>query len=176
MVDKVLQGYNGTVLAYGQTGTGKTYTMTGIRETDQGGIIPNTFAHIFNHIANEKRELTFAVHVTFLEIYNENVRDLLLGPDKKPTNLEVREHADFGVFVEDLSGYLVYTPDELVKMLNIGDRNRAVGATELNIASSRSHTIFTITVESSDTRVEGGKYITKGKLQLVDLAVGFCYF
>lgn len=170
VVEKVLQGYNGTVFAYGQTGTGKTYTMTGIRDADQGGIIPNSFSHIFNYIANEKRELTFAVHVTFLEIYNENVRDLLLGPDKKPKNLEIREHAEFGIFVEDLSGYLVYTPEELVKMLNIGDRNRVVGTTELNIASSRSHTIFTITIESSDTRIEDGKYITKGKLQLVDLA------
>lgn len=172
MVDKVLQGYNGTVLAYGQTGTGKTYTMTGLRnKTDQRGIIPNTFAHVFSHISKAKEELTFLVHVTYLEIYNENVRDLLAENPKNAGNLEVREHSDFGVFVQNLSGYIVNTLEELERLMDIGDKNRAVGATDLNFASSRSHTIFTITIESNDKRVDGGKYITRGKLHLVDLAV-----
>lgn len=142
--------------------------MTGTGE--QRGIIPNTFAHIFSHVGNAKEELTFLVHVTYLEIYNENVRDLLLAKsNKKALNLEVREHSEFGVFVENLSGYIVNTLEELERLMDIGDKNRAVGATDVNFASSRSHTIFTITIESNDKRVEGGKF-TRGKLHLVDLA------
>lgn len=170
IVEKLFDGYNGTVLAYGQTGTGKTYTMTGNKEKDAGGVIPNTFSHIFSYIAKARQELTFLIHVTYLEIYNETVRDLL---SKKPQQgLEVREHSSYGVFVQDLSGYVVHTPEELENLIKIGEKNRAVGATDINAASSRSHTIFTITLESSKRSVAGGEpaKATRGKLQLVDLA------
>lgn len=170
IVEKLFEGYNGTVLAYGQTGTGKTYTMTGSKEIDAGGVIPNTFSHIFSHIAKAREELTFLIHVTYLEIYNETVRDLL---SKKPQQgLEVREHSSYGVFVQDLSGYVVHTPDELENLIKIGEKNRAVGATDINAASSRSHTIFTITLESSKRSATGAEpaKATRGKLQLVDLA------
>lgn len=171
IVEKIFQGYNGTVLAYGQTGTGKTYTMTGLKEKDYGGIIPNTFSHIFSHIAKAREETTFLIHVTYLEIYNELVRDLL---SKTPTcSLEVRENSSIGVFVQDLSGYVVHTFEELENLMKMGEKNRSVGATDINVASSRSHTIFTVTLESSNKRVEKGNSVTRGKLHLVDLAVSF---
>ncbi|XP_032666277.1 kinesin-like protein KIF3A [Odontomachus brunneus] len=106
IVDKVLQGYNGTIFAYGQTGTGKTYTMSGAKTSPQArGIIPNTFAQIFGHIAKADENQKFLVRATYLEIYNEEVRDLL-GKDQN-TRLEVKERPDIGVFVKDLSGYVV---------------------------------------------------------------------
>lgn len=165
IVEKLFEGYNGTVLAYGQTGTGKTYTMTGSKEKDLGGVIPNTFSHIFSHIGKAGVQLTFLLHVTYLEIYNESVRDLL---SKTPQQgLEVREHSSYGVFVQDLSGYVVHTPEELESLMRLGEKNRSVGATDVNVASSRSHTIFTITLESAPAC--GGR-VTRAKLQLVDLA------
>lgn len=98
-VDKVLQGYNGTVFAYGQTGTGKTYTMMG-KENDpeRRGIVPNAFGHIFGQISRYGQEKFFAVTATYLEIYNEDVRDLL--SKNQDVKLEVRERSDLGVYVK----------------------------------------------------------------------------
>lgn len=169
IVDKVLEGYNGTILAYGQTGTGKTYTMSGSADSPQTkGIIPNTFAHIFGHIARGKENQKFLVRVSYMEIYNEEVRDLLGKELNK--SLEVKERADIGVFVKDLSGYVVHNADDLDNIMKLGNKNRVVGATKMNSESSRSHAIFSITVESSETDEAGRQYVRMGKLQLVDLA------
>ncbi|KAK2576842.1 hypothetical protein KPH14_005475 [Odynerus spinipes] len=169
IVDKVLQGYNGTILAYGQTGTGKTYTMSGAKTPPQlRGIIPNTFAHIFGHIAKADENQKFLVRATYLEIYNEEVRDLL-GKDQT-TRLEVKERPDIGVFVKDLSGYVVNNADDLDRIMSLGNKNRVVGATAMNVSSSRSHAIFTITVESSQLGEDGEQHVKMGKLHLVDLA------
>ncbi|XP_012280410.1 kinesin-like protein KIF3A isoform X2 [Orussus abietinus] len=169
IVDKVLQGYNGTILAYGQTGTGKTYTMSGTKTSPQlRGIIPNTFAHIFGHIAKADDHQKFLVRTTYLEIYNEEVRDLL-GKDQN-TRLEVKERPDIGVFVKDLSGYVVNNADDLDRIMSLGNKNRVVGATAMNASSSRSHAIFTITVESSQLGEDGQEHVKMGKLHLVDLA------
>ncbi|XP_043487235.1 kinesin-like protein KIF3A [Polistes fuscatus] len=169
IVDKVLQGYNGTILAYGQTGTGKTYTMSGAKTPPQlRGIIPNTFAHIFGHIAKADENQKFLVRATYLEIYNEEVRDLL-GKDQT-TRLEVKERPDIGVFVKDLSGYVVNNADDLDRIMSLGNKNRIVGATAMNVSSSRSHAIFTITVESSQLGEDGEQHVKMGKLHLVDLA------
>ncbi|XP_041766361.1 kinesin-like protein KIF3A [Anopheles merus] len=169
IVDKVLEGYNGTILAYGQTGTGKTYTMSGNADSPQTkGIIPNTFAHIFGHIARGKENQKFLVRVSYMEIYNEEVRDLLGKELNK--SLEVKERADIGVFVKDLSGYVVHNADDLDNIMKLGNKNRVVGATKMNSESSRSHAIFSITVESSETDEAGRQYVRMGKLQLVDLA------
>lgn len=170
IVDKVLEGYNGTILAYGQTGTGKTYTMTGQPETPHSrGIIPNTFAHIFGHIAKAKENQKFLVRVSYMEIYNEEVRDLLGKELNK--SLEVKERTDIGVFVKDLSGFVVNNAADLENIMKLGNRNRVVGATKMNTESSRSHAIFSITVESSETDENGEQKVKMGKLQLVDLAV-----
>uniref|UniRef100_A0A336MB45 Kinesin-like protein n=1 Tax=Culicoides sonorensis TaxID=179676 RepID=A0A336MB45_CULSO len=169
IVDKVLEGYNGTILAYGQTGTGKTYTMSGNPDSPQTkGIIPNTFAHIFGHIAKGKDNQKFLVRVSYMEIYNEEVRDLLGKELNK--SLEVKERADIGVFVKDLSGYVVHNADDLDNIMKLGNKNRVVGATKMNLESSRSHAIFSITIESSETNEIGEQHVKMGKLQLVDLA------
>ncbi|KMY97730.1 kinesin-like protein KIF3A [Drosophila simulans] len=169
IVDKVLEGYNGTILAYGQTGTGKTYTMSGNPDSPQTkGIIPNAFAHIFGHIAKAKENQKFLVRVSYMEIYNEEVRDLL-GKDVGKS-LEVKERPDIGVFVKDLSGYVVHNADDLENIMRLGNKNRAVGATKMNQESSRSHAIFSITVERSELGEGDVQHVRMGKLQLVDLA------
>ncbi|XP_063390986.1 kinesin-like protein KIF3A [Cydia fagiglandana] len=169
IVEQVLKGYNGTIFAYGQTGTGKTYTMAGATAAPElRGIIPNSFAHIFSHIATAKDDEKFLVCVTYLEIYNEEVRDLLgTNPHQ---SLEVKERPDIGVFVKDLTGYVVHNADELEKIMFVGNKNRHIGATAMNTESSRSHAIFSITVESSKKGADNKTHVQMGKLHLVDLA------
>ncbi|XP_059044964.1 kinesin-like protein KIF3A [Achroia grisella] len=169
IVEEVLKGYNGTIFAYGQTGTGKTYTMAGTNSAPElRGIIPNSFAHIFSHIAKAKDDEKFLVCVTYLEIYNEEVRDLL--GNNPHQSLEVKERPDIGVFVKDLTGYVVHNADELEKIMAVGNKNRHIGATAMNTESSRSHAIFSITVESSKRGADGKMHVKMGKLHLVDLA------
>ncbi|XP_041968700.1 kinesin-like protein KIF3A [Aricia agestis] len=169
IVEQVLRGYNGTIFAYGQTGTGKTYTMAGSNSAPElRGIIPNSFAHIFSHIAKANDDEKFLVCVTYLEIYNEEVRDLL--GNNPHQSLEVKERPDIGVFVKDLTGYVVHNADELEKIMAVGNRNRHIGATAMNVESSRSHAIFSITVENSRRGADGKLHVGCGKLHLVDLA------
>lgn len=168
IVDKVLAGYNGTILAYGQTGTGKTYTMEGVRtEPELKGIIPNSFAHIFGHIAKANEDVTFLVRVSYFEIYNEEIRDLLI---KNSTKLEVKERPDIGVFVKDLSTYIVNNADDMDRIMSLGNKNRVVGATAMNMESSRSHAIFSITIETSQLCADNQQHVKMGRLHLVDLA------
>ncbi|CAH1642079.1 unnamed protein product [Spodoptera littoralis] len=169
IVEQVLKGYNGTIFAYGQTGTGKTYTMAGSNTAPElRGIIPNSFAHIFSHIAKANEDEKFLVCVTYLEIYNEEVRDLL--GNNPHQSLEVKERPDIGVFVKDLTGYVVHNADELEKIMAVGNKNRHIGATAMNTESSRSHAIFSITVESSKRGSDNKMHVKMGKLHLVDLA------
>lgn len=169
IVDFVLEGYNGTIFAYGQTGTGKTYTMEGDRGVPElKGIIPNSFAHVFAHISKSEGEIQFLVHVSYLEIYNEEVRDLL-GKDPS-AKLEVKERPDIGVYVKDLSTFVVKGPEHMDKLMKKGAKNRKFGVTDMNEHSSRSHTIFTVTVESSEWGKDNKQHVKMGKLHLVDLA------
>ncbi|XP_036703145.1 kinesin-like protein KIF3A isoform X3 [Balaenoptera musculus] len=169
IIDSVLEGYNGTIFAYGQTGTGKTFTMEGVRAVPElRGIIPNSFAHIFGHIAKAEGDTRFLVRVSYLEIYNEEVRDLL-GKDQMQ-RLEVKERPDVGVYIKDLSAYVVNNADDMDRIMTLGHKNRSVGATNMNEHSSRSHAIFTITIECSEKGVDGNMHVRMGKLHLVDLA------
>uniref|UniRef100_A0A8C4RAB4 Kinesin-like protein n=1 Tax=Eptatretus burgeri TaxID=7764 RepID=A0A8C4RAB4_EPTBU len=169
IVDSVLEGYNGTIFAYGQTGTGKTFTMEGVRAIPElRGIIPNSFAHIFGHIAKAEGDTRFLVRVSYLEIYNEEVRDLL-GKDQSQ-RLEVKERPDVGVYVKDLSAFVVNNADDMDRIMSLGHKNRSVGATNMNEHSSRSHAIFTITIECSEKGTDGDTHVRVGKLHLVDLA------
>ena len=169
IVNNVLEGYNGTIFAYGQTGTGKTFTMEGDRTVPElKGIIPNSFAHIFGHIAKSGDEKNFLVRVSYLEIYNEEVRDLL-GKDQS-SRLEVKERPDVGVFVKDLSAFVVNNADDMDKIMTMGNKNRSVGSTNMNAQSSRSHAIFTITIECSEKGPDKQQHFRVGKLHLVDLA------
>ncbi|XP_003920653.1 kinesin-like protein KIF3A isoform X4 [Saimiri boliviensis] len=169
IIDSVLEGYNGTIFAYGQTGTGKTFTMEGVRAVPElRGIIPNSFAHIFGHIAKAEGDTRFLVRVSYLEIYNEEVRDLL-GKDQTQ-RLEVKERPDVGVYIKDLSAYVVNNADDMDRIMTLGHKNRSVGATNMNEHSSRSHAIFTITIECSEKGIDGNMHVRMGKLHLVDLA------
>ena len=168
LVDSVLDGFNGTIFAYGQTGTGKTYTMEGIKnDAENRGVIPNSFEHIFSHIAKSENQL-YLVKASYLEIYMEDVRDLLAKDQTK--NLELKERPDTGVYVKDLSTFVCKSISEIEHVMNVGNQNRSVGRTNMNEHSSRSHAIFIITVECSEQDTSGESHIRVGKLNLVDLA------
>ncbi|KAJ3324199.1 Kinesin-like protein kif3a [Blyttiomyces sp. JEL0837] len=169
IVESVLNGYNGTIFAYGQTGTGKTFSMEGVRDVpDLRGIIPNSFEHIFSHIKLSSINTQYLVRASYLEIYNEDILDLL---NPKAGKLELKERADTGVYVKDLRGFVIKDVDEMDRLMSFGNKNRSVGATEMNARSSRSHSIFTITVEASEKNTTTGEdHIRAGKLHLVDLA------
>ncbi|XP_075261714.1 kinesin-II 95 kDa subunit-like [Convolutriloba macropyga] len=168
LVNSVLEGFNGTIFAYGQTGTGKTFTMEGVRSNAElRGVIPNSFDHIFNHIARSTNT-QFLVRASYLEIYQEEIRDLLSKDQSK--RLELRERADTGVYVKDLSSFVTKSVKEIEHVMNVGNQNRSVGATNMNEHSSRSHAIFIITVECSELGQDGENHIRVGKLNLVDLA------
>jgi len=165
----VLEGYNGTIFAYGQTGTGKTHTMTGvIGDEELRGIMPRAFDDIFRHITDDSDQTQFLVRASYLEIYNEEVRDLL---SKNPKNrLELHEKVDSGVYVKDLSYFAAKSSDEVRKIMYIGSKNRSVGETQMNAHSSRSHSLFTITIERSELGADNKQHIRVGKLNMVDLA------
>ena len=168
MVDAVLDGFNGTIFAYGQTGTGKTYTMEGLRnDPEKRGVIPNSFEHIFSHIAKSVNQ-QYLVRASYLEIYQEEVRDLLSKTLGK--YLELKERPDTGVYVKDLSSFVCKSVSEIEHVMSVGNQNRAVGPTNMNEHSSRSHAIFIITVECSEPDDEGNSRIRVGKLNMVDLA------
>ncbi|KAI8822197.1 P-loop containing nucleoside triphosphate hydrolase protein, partial [Fimicolochytrium jonesii] len=168
IIESVLNGYNGTIFAYGQTGTGKTFSMEGIRDVPElRGIIPNAFAHIFAEISMADKSTQFLVRASYLEIYNEDIRDLL---NPKAGKLEIKERADIGIYVKDLRTFVIKDVEEMDRLMSFGNKNRSVGATEMNATSSRSHSIFSITVEASEKGQDGEEHIRAGKLHLVDLA------
>ncbi|RTG88332.1 kinesin family member 3B [Schistosoma bovis] len=168
LINSVLDGFNGTIFAYGQTGTGKTFTIQGLQDDPElRGVMPNSFVHIFDHIS-KSMDAQYLVRASYLEIYKEEIRDLLRRDQSK--HLEIREKPDSGIFVKDLSSVLTKSIDEIQKVMKIGYQNRAVGATNMNEHSSRSHAIFIVTVESCKTGADGEKHIRVGKLNLVDLA------
>ena len=169
IIANVLEGYNGTIFAYGQTGTGKTHTMTVvIADEEQRGIMPRSFDGIFSSIESDSDQTQFLVRASYLEIYNEEVRDLL---SKNPKNrLELHEKVDSGVYVKDLSYFAAKSSEEVRKIMYIGSKNRSVGSTNMNKHSSRSHSLFTITVERSELGADGKQHIRVGKLNMVDLA------
>ena len=154
IIENVLEGYNGTIFAYGQTGTGKTHTMTG-QENDpiQKGIMPRSFEDIFKRIEGDSEQTQFLIRASYLEIYNEEIRDLL---SKNPRNrLDLHEKPDSGVYVRDLSYFAVKSVEEINDVLKIGMKNRSVGSTNMNAVSSRSHSLFQITIERSEVGADG---------------------
>nr|XP_021400760.1 kinesin-like protein KIF3C [Lonchura striata domestica] len=168
LIDSVLQGFNGTVLAYGQTGTGKTYTMQGAwAEPEKRGIIPSAFEHIFTHISRSQNQ-QYLVRASYLEIYQEEIRDLLAKDQSK--KLELKENPETGVYIKDLSSFVTKNVKEIEHVMNLGSQTRSVGSTNMNEHSSRSHAIFLITIECSETGPDGDEHIRVGKLNLVDLA------
>ena len=164
IIDSVLNGYNGTVLAYGQTSSGKTYTMQGEMELPSTqGIIPRMISHVFKYIYNTEGT-DFILKVSMIEIYQEKIRDLL---DITRVNLNIREDNIKGIYVDGCSERYVGGPNDVLALLELGSSNRAQAATNMNEHSSRSHSIFILTINQTNKK-EGGSKI--GKLYLVDLA------
>ncbi|OQR83544.1 kinesin-like protein [Achlya hypogyna] len=154
VVESSLEGYNATIFAYGQTGTGKTYTMEGFNSSggsslEDRGIIPRAIEQIFMHIqANVSARMRFLVRASYLQIYNESISDLL-KPERN--NLTIREDKKRGVFVEGLSEWVVRSPEEIYGLMERGGAMRATGSTKMNEISSRSHAVFIIIAEQSQT-------------------------
>lgn len=162
-------GYNGTIFAYGQTGTGKTFTMEGERDPPElQGIIPNSFAHVFGTIRDADADTRFLVRCSYLEIYCEECYDLLAKDTKK--KLKLREHPDKGVYVDGLSPWVVQNVEQLDEVMARGNRSRSTAKTNMNDRSSRSHAIFILTIERSDKLPDGKSSFRLGRLNLVDLA------
>lgn len=175
---------------YGQTGCGKSYTMQGpvlsslVDKLDsdridvrmQGknnGIISNSFEHLFEAIS-VTTDIRYLVLVSYLEIYNENIRDLLSNGGSS-NNLKLKELPSEGVIVENLSKHAVHNVAECENLLLLGSKNRKTGSTLMNAGSSRSHSIFIIHIEQISKEASKGEdggenSIRKGKLNLVDLA------
>ncbi|XP_071504445.1 kinesin-like protein KIF13A [Diadema antillarum] len=178
LLDNAFEGYNACIFAYGQTGSGKSYTMMGTE--DQKGIIPRLCDTLFERMAQDASEdcLSFKVEVSYMEIYNEKVRDLL-DPKGNKQNLKVREHKIYGPYVDGLSTLAVSSFQNIEALMSEGNKSRTVAATNMNSESSRSHAVFNITLtqtltdvesdEKTDTqRVVTGEKVSK--ISLVDLA------
>uniref|UniRef100_A0A8I5N9Q9 Centromere-associated protein E n=1 Tax=Papio anubis TaxID=9555 RepID=A0A8I5N9Q9_PAPAN len=168
IIDSAIQGYNGTIFAYGQTASGKTYTMMG--SEDHLGVTPRAIHDIFQKI-KKFPDREFLLRVSYMEIYNETITDLLCGTQKmKP--LIIREDVNRNVYVADLTEEVVYTSEMALKWITKGEKNRHYGETKMNQRSSRSHTIFRMILESREkgepSNCEGSVKVSH--LNLVDLA------
>ncbi|ORX90444.1 kinesin-domain-containing protein [Basidiobolus meristosporus CBS 931.73] len=172
---EVLNGYNCTIFAYGQTGTGKTYTMEGNMDevnqtfTEEAGIIPRTLFNLFDRLEKEKAE--FSVRLSFVELYNEELKDLL-GPDDDSKKLRIFEDSSKKgtVVIQGLEEIHANNAMEGISLLQRGSLRRKIAATNDNDKSSRSHSVFTITVHRKQSVLGGEDLLTVGKLNLVDLA------
>ncbi|KAJ5096421.1 hypothetical protein NUU61_005777 [Penicillium alfredii] len=174
IVNEMLAGYNCTIFAYGQTGTGKTYTMSGdMTDTlgilsDDAGIIPRTLYSLFHKL----QETESMVKCSFIELYNEELRDLLSADDN--TKLKIFENEKKGhsgsTMVQGMEETYINSASSGIKLLQSGSHKRQVAATKCNDLSSRSHTVFTITVSTNHISDSGEEHVISGKLNLVDLA------
>ncbi|KAL5700402.1 hypothetical protein ACHQM5_025847 [Ranunculus cassubicifolius] len=177
MVENCMSGYNSCMFAYGQTGSGKTYTMMGDihvidgKLSDDCGITPRIFEYLFTRIRTEEEhgrdeKLRYNCKCSFLEIYNEQITDLL---EPSSTNLQLREELGKGVYVENLTEYEVNTVKDVIQLLLKGAANRKIAATNMNSESSRSHSVFTCVIESRRD-IDSVTHLRFGRLNLVDLA------
>ena len=165
IIESVMQGFNGTVFAYGQTSSGKTYTMTGPSlSPEHMGIIPRMINTLFEIISETPDYIEYSVKVSYCEIYLEKFKDLL---DPSMTDLKIHEEKTRGVYIEGLSEHYVSSEQDVYELLKMGSENREVAYTKMNSGSSRSHSLFILTVNQTNSRDYSGKV---GKLYLVDLA------
>ncbi|CAM9988383.1 unnamed protein product, partial [Phaeothamnion confervicola] len=165
----VLQGYNSTIFAYGQTGSGKTFTITGGAEryVDRG-IIPRSLSLLFEEFKKQGVGAQYTCHVSYLEIYNEQGYDLL-DPSHDTQRIEdlpkvgLMEDEDGNIHLRNLGMYLAATEEEALNYLFLGDTNRAISETAMNKTSSRSHCIFTVSIEGKRA---GSDLVLRSKLHM----------
>ncbi|XP_037698415.1 kinesin-like protein KIF13A isoform X5 [Choloepus didactylus] len=169
ILEKSFQGYNACIFAYGQTGSGKSFSMMG--NAEQLGLIPRLCCALFQRISLEQNESqTFKVEVSYMEIYNEKVRDLL-DPKGSRQSLKVREHKVLGPYVDGLSQLAVTSFEDIESLMSEGNKSRTVAATNMNEESSRSHAVFNIIITQTLYDLQSGNSGEKvSKVSLVDLA------
>lgn len=181
LVENCMEGFNSSIFAYGQTGSGKTYTMWGPTYDSSGdqfpnkdrGLTPRVFEQLFTRIEEEEaknidKQLRYQCRCSFLEIYNEQITDLL-EPNRK--NLQIREDTKTGVYVENLTEEYVSSVADVKQLALRGLSNRRVGATSMNAESSRSHSVFTCVLESRCKCTSSGlSSLRTSRINLVDLA------
>ncbi|XP_037533137.1 kinesin-like protein KIF13A [Nematolebias whitei] len=169
ILENAFQGYNACIFAYGQTGSGKSFSMMGNGE--QPGLIPRLCCSLFERVHAEENEAhTFKVEVSYMEIYNEKVRDLL-DPKGSRQSLKVREHKVLGPYVDGLSQLAVTNFEDIEVLMSEGNKSRTVAATNMNEESSRSHAVFSIIVTQTLYDLQSGNSGEKvSKMSLVDLA------
>lgn len=166
VVEGVFEGWNGSILAYGQTSSGKTFTMQGVLIQDElKGIVPRVVDEIFTFIGDSPENLEFIVKIQMLEIYMEEIRDLLNPNSKK--KIRIRQSPNKGVYVENLAEVCVVDNLDVQTYYNQGIQNRSIGRTNMNAVSSRSHMITILSITQKDT-IENT--IKRGKFYLIDLA------
>ncbi|CAN1200419.1 Kinesin-like protein KIN-14I [Linum perenne] len=168
LIRSVLDGYNVCIFAYGQTGSGKTFTMTGPKELTEESLGVNYRALSDLFLISEQRKdvISYEISCQMLEIYNEQVRDLLTS-DALNKRLEIRNSSNNGINVPDASLVPVSSPSDVINLMNTGHKNRAVSATAMNDRSSRSHSCLTVHIQGKD--LTSGSII-RGSMHLVDLA------
>ncbi|KAJ8535599.1 hypothetical protein K7X08_023319 [Anisodus acutangulus] len=169
IVSTAVQGFNGTVFAYGQTSSGKTHTMRG--SATEPGVIPMAVQDLFNFIEEEMNR-EFLLRMSYMEIYNEEINDLLAPEHRK---LQIHESIERGIFVAGLREEIVASPDQVLELMDFGESHRHIGETNMNTYSSRSHTIFRMIIESrekaEDTKTDNScDAVRVSVLNLVDLA------
>lgn len=174
-LDHNFEGYHTCIFAYGQTGSGKSYTMMGT--PDQPGLIPRTCEDLFERIEaaqNEDSNVAYNVRVSYFEVYNEHVRDLLVAPSpagRAPNYLKIRESPTEGPYVKDLTEMPVRNIDEILRFMTMGDASRTTASTKMNDTSSRSHAVFTIMLKQIHHDMETDETTERSsRIRLVDLA------
>ncbi|KAI6696909.1 hypothetical protein NL676_017028 [Syzygium grande] len=169
IVAAAVRGFNGTVFAYGQTNSGKTHTMRGSGR--EPGVIPLSVHDLFNSI-NKEVGREFLLRMSYMEIYNEEINDLLAPEHRK---LQIHENLERGIYVAGLREEIVASPDQVLDLMEFGEAHRHIGETNMNVYSSRSHTIFRMIIESRDKTEDGVggsscDAVRVSVLNLVDLA------
>ena len=166
LVDNAIAGYNSTLFAYGQTGTGKTYTMTG--GVGKEGLVQRSVGLLFRTLRQQQEGLQFlSVRISYCEVYNEMIRDLLA---ERENRIVIREFAKAGFFVEGLESLEVTDEGSFCRELKRGMLKRATKTTKMNEASSRSHTILTVFLGTQRDGDETACLVRASKLNFVDLA------
>ncbi|KAH3682360.1 hypothetical protein WICPIJ_006674 [Wickerhamomyces pijperi] len=167
LLDSVIDGFNATVFAYGATGCGKTHTINGTSEDP--GIIYLTMAELFEKIEGLKDSKVFNVSLSYLEIYNETIRDLMV-PETDPKLLNLREDSQNRIVVSNLSSHIPKSVHEVMDMIHIGNKNRTVSPTKANETSSRSHAVLQINISHKNRTAEVSEEHTFATLSIIDLA------